>query len=141
MDGFSTRVDILIGYTAYSRYLTIRILLMKYMTIRNILTKYGVVIYDHTCRRLLLLLAFYVVLKSEMVPSLPKLQAPWKHVCEGCILGKMQRSSFPKYGSVRATQKLQLVHSDVCGPMQTHSLGNYLYFMTFIDDFSRHAWV
>ena len=26
--------------------------------------------------------------KSEMVPSLPKLEAPQKHVYEGCILGK-----------------------------------------------------
>ena len=76
-----------------------------------------------------------------MVSSLPKLETPRKHVCEGCILGKMQRSSFIKDGLVRATRKLQFVHSDDCGPMQTHSLGNYLYFVTFIDDFSRHAWV
>ena len=76
-----------------------------------------------------------------MVSSLPKLEAPRKHVCEGFILGKMQCSSFPNDGSVRATQKLQLVHSDACGPMQTHSIGNYLYFVTLIDDFSRHAWV
>ena len=27
--------------------------------------------------------------KSEMVSSMPKLEAPSKHVCEGCILGKM----------------------------------------------------
>ena len=53
----------------------------------------------------------------------------------------MQRSSFPKDGQVRADRKLQLVHSDVCGPMQTPSFGNFLYFVTFIDDFSRHAWV
>ena len=79
--------------------------------------------------------------KSEMVSSLPKLEAPSKHVCEGCILGKMQRSSFPKDGSLRSDRKLQLVHSDVCGPMQTPSFGNYLYFVTFIDDFSKHAWV
>ena len=76
-----------------------------------------------------------------MVASLPPLEAPLKHVCEGCILGKMQRSSFPKDGSVRATRKLQLIHSDVCGPMQTPSFGNHLYFVTFIDDYSRHAWV
>ena len=36
---------------------------------------------------------------------------------------------------------MQLVHSDVCGPMQTPSFGHYLYFVTFIDDYSRHAWV
>ncbi len=79
--------------------------------------------------------------KSDMVASLPPLEAPLKHVCEGCILGKMQRSSFPKDGSVRATRRLQLIHSDVCGPMQTPSFGNHLYFVTFIDDYSRHAWV
>ena len=42
---------------------------------------------------------------------------------------------------MRAMHKLQLVHSDVCSPMQTLSFGNYLYFVTFIDDYSRHAWV
>ena len=68
-----------------------------------------------------------------MVASLPILEAPSKHVCEGCILGKMQCSSFPKDGSVRATRKLQLIHSDVCGPMQTPSFGNHFYFVTFID--------
>ena len=78
--------------------------------------------------------------KSDMVSSLPPLQALLKHVCEGCILGKMQRSSFLKDGSVRVVSKLQLVHSDVCGPMQTRSFGNYLYFVIFIDDYSRHAW-
>ena len=76
-----------------------------------------------------------------MVSSLPKLEAPVKHVCEGCILGKMQCASFPKDGSIRAECKLQLIHSDVCGPMQTPSFGNNLYFVNFIDDYSRHAWV
>ena len=76
-----------------------------------------------------------------MVSLLPRLEAPPKHVCEGCILGKMQRASFPKDGSVRAEHRLQLIHSDVCGPMQTPSFGHYLYFVTFIDDYSRHAWV
>ena len=79
--------------------------------------------------------------KSEMVSSLPKLETPSKHVCEGCILGKMQHSSFPKDGQLRADRKLQLVHSDVYGLMQTPSFGNFLYFVTFIDDFSWHAWV
>ncbi|MCO5577113.1 hypothetical protein L7F22_030936 [Adiantum nelumboides] len=74
------------------------------------------------------------LLKFEMVASLPPLKALIKHVCEGCILDKMQHLKFPKDGSVRATCRLQFVHSDVCGPMQTPSLGNHLYFVTFIDD-------
>ena len=56
-------------------------------------------------------------------------------------MGKMQCSSFPKDGQVRGDKKLQLVHSDVCSAMQTPSFGNFLYFVTFIDDFSWHAWV
>ena len=69
------------------------------------------------------------------------LKAPEKHVCEGCILGKMLRASFSKDGSVRAVNRLQLVHSDVCGPMMTPSFGNHLYFVTFINNYSRLAWV
>ena len=53
----------------------------------------------------------------------------------------MQHASFPKDGSVRAERRLQLIHSDVCGPVQTSSFGNHRYFVTFIDDYSRHAWV
>ena len=76
-----------------------------------------------------------------MVSLLPRFEAPPKHVCEGCTLGKMQGASFLKDGSVRVERKLQFVHIDVCGPMQTPSFGHYLYFVTFIDDYSRHAWV
>ena len=38
---------------------------------------------------------------------------------------------------VRSSEKLQLVHSDVCGPMPTESLGGHRYFVTFIDDYTR----
>ena len=69
------------------------------------------------------------------------LEMPPKHVCKGCVLGKMQRFAFPKDGSARVTQKLQLIHSDLCGPMRTPFIGNSLYFVTFIDDFSRFCWV
>ncbi|MCO5549956.1 hypothetical protein L7F22_003433 [Adiantum nelumboides] len=53
----------------------------------------------------------------------------------------MHRFAFSQDGSVRVTRKLQLVHSDVCGPMRTPSVENSLYFVTFIDDFSRFCWV
>jgi hypothetical protein len=36
---------------------------------------------------------------------------------------------------------LDLVHSDVCDPMKTRTLGGCLYFVTFIDDHSRKLWV
>ena len=57
--------------------------------------------------------------------------------CEGCMMGKQHRQSFPKDGATRASKALEIVHSDVCGPMKTMSLGGAKYFLTFIDDFSR----
>ena len=36
---------------------------------------------------------------------------------------------------------LELIHSDVCGKIGTQSLGGGEYFVTFIDDHTRHVWV
>ena len=33
-----------------------------------------------------------------MVEQMPKAERPFKHVCEGCVLGKMHRYAFPKDG-------------------------------------------
>ena len=57
--------------------------------------------------------------------------------CEACLAGKMHRKSFPTREEIRSSHKLQLVHSDVCGPMQTESFGGARYFVTFTDDYSR----
>ena len=35
---------------------------------------------------------------------------------------------------------LQLVHTDICGPMKTMSIGGAKYFALFIDDKSRYTW-
>ena len=40
----------------------------------------------------------------------------------------------------RATAPLERIHSDICGPMNTTSLGGAKYFVTFIDDYSRYGW-
>jgi hypothetical protein len=74
--------------------------------------------------------------------DLPKLHGDFILIeCEGCILGKQHRHSFPKDGATRATKVLEIVHSNVCGPMKNISLGGARYFLTFIHDFSRKMWV
>ena len=62
-------------------------------------------------------------------------------ICEGCALGKHHRHSFPEGKAWRATKPFELIHSDLCGPMKTTSLGGNQYFLTFIDDFSRKTWI
>ena len=58
---------------------------------------------------------------------------------ENCVYGK-HRVSFP-FGSKRAKQILELVHSDVFGPVKVPSLGKSMYYVSFIDDFSRNTWI
>ncbi|KAJ4719034.1 Retrovirus-related Pol polyprotein from transposon TNT 1-94 [Melia azedarach] len=62
-------------------------------------------------------------------------------VCESCQMGKLHRFPFPSQAKWRATEKLELVHSDVCGPMQTPSLNQNRYFILFVDDLTRMTWV
>jgi len=50
--------------------------------------------------------------KKEMVVGLPLL-GDFNQLCEGCILSKHHRDSFPVGKSHRAQQLLELVHSDI----------------------------
>ncbi|MCO5581903.1 hypothetical protein L7F22_035792 [Adiantum nelumboides] len=76
--------------------------------------------------------------KTQAMRDAELWHARFGHVGYGSLM-TLQRHNMD--GSVRATRKLQLVHSDVCGPMRTPSVGNSLYFVTFIDEFSRFCWV
>ncbi len=49
----------------------------------------------------------------------------------------MKRDPFKSLGEIRSKRKLEIVHSDVCGPMSTNSIGGSKYFVTFTDDYSR----
>lgn len=59
--------------------------------------------------------------------------------CVPCLEGKMAKSPFPKGGGTRATRPLELVHSDVVGPMPVSSLGGANFAVTFTDDYSRKS--
>ena len=61
-------------------------------------------------------------------------------VCESCLEGKMTKRPFSAKGE-RAKEPLELVHSDVCGPLNVQARGGYEYFVTFIDDYSRYGYV
>ncbi|KAK2451463.1 putative mitochondrial protein [Trifolium repens] len=81
-----------------------------------------------------------VLNKKEMVKGLPVL-SELEDKCEDCLSGKQHREAIPKQANWRASQKLELVHSDVCGPINPQSNGGNRYFITFTDDFSRKTWV
>jgi hypothetical protein len=60
--------------------------------------------------------------------------------CEHCVYEKHNRVRF-SFGATREGIILQLVHSDVLGPVSVPSLGKYVYYVSCIDDFSRNTWI
>lgn len=59
--------------------------------------------------------------------------------CTSCIKGKMTKKQFPKVSTSLSKEVLDLIHSDVCGPMKTVTPSKKKYFLTFIDDYSRYT--
>ena len=59
--------------------------------------------------------------------------------CSAYELGKEHRDQFLVHQEKRQTGLLELIHTDLCGPMQTRSLGGASYFLAFIDDRSRYT--
>jgi transposase InsO family protein len=60
--------------------------------------------------------------------------------CEACLLGKMTKMHFSGFPE-RASDLLELIHTDVCGPMSMAATGGYQYFITFTNDLSRYGYV
>lgn len=77
---------------------------------------------------------------KKMVRGLPQLQASSK-VCTDCMVGKQHRDAIPKKSLWRASQRLQLVHADICGPITPVSNSKKRYLISFIDDYSRKVWI
>lgn len=78
--------------------------------------------------------------QKNMMRDLPSITMQ-DGVCEGCMLGKQRRQPFPSGKAWRAKTMLELVHTDVCGPMRTPSNEQNRYFILFIDDYTRMTWV
>lgn len=60
--------------------------------------------------------------------------------CIACLQGKQVSKPFPVGEAKRAAQPLELLHSDICGPMPVCSWGGARYLMTITDDYSRKSW-
>jgi hypothetical protein len=75
-----------------------------------------------------------------MVCGMPSISLSKNEICKGCMLGKNIKKSFPSSDNI-AQGILDLVHSEVCGPMSYPSLSGCLYYVIFIDDYSRKCWI
>nr|GEU49011.1 retrovirus-related Pol polyprotein from transposon TNT 1-94 [Tanacetum cinerariifolium] len=91
--------------------------------------------------------ACYIRDLSEMIYSqnnimigLPKLKFVKDHICSSCELGKAKRKSFQTKSTPGSKRRLQLLHMDLCGPMQVESINGKKYVLVIVDDYSRYTW-
>lgn len=59
---------------------------------------------------------------------------------KACLLDKMAKTSLNRK-SERSKELLSQIYTNVCGPMIIHVIDGYIYFVIFIDDHSRYAYV
>ena len=76
------------------------------------------------------------IIKMKKVGGLPKLKNPNNTMCNQCQLGKMTKSTF-KSKAYTSNKLLELVHTNLCGPIEIQSYKGDRYIMLFVDDFSR----
>ena len=55
-------------------------------------------------------------------------------------MGKMTKTSFSRIVE-RANDLLEIIHTDVCGPISVEAHSRYHYFPTFIDDLRRYGYI
>jgi hypothetical protein len=72
--------------------------------------------------------------------GLPELKVDHEGVCNGCAQGKNIKNPFLKRDN-KAKGLLELIHSDVCGPMPSSSISGNVYYVSFIDDYSHKTWL
>ncbi|GJS60942.1 retrovirus-related pol polyprotein from transposon TNT 1-94 [Tanacetum coccineum] len=78
--------------------------------------------------------------KNNIVNGLPKLKFIKDHMCSSCELGKAKRKSFHTKTTPSSKRRLQLLHMDLCGPMQVESINGKKYVLVIVDDYSRYTW-
>lgn len=76
--------------------------------------------------------------KRELAKGLKIRVCGVKKVCDICVKCRRSLSKNSEWKSVRA---LDIIHSNVCGSMQTVTPEGKRYILKFIDDFSRHTYV
>ena len=57
-------------------------------------------------------------------------------ICKVCIKGKQTQTPFPN-SERKSKDLLEIIHTDICGPIRDKTIGGSRYFAVFIDDYSR----
>ena len=76
------------------------------------------------------------VSKKEAVREIPQVTKPTNTLCKHCQQGNKTKTKFKskEYSTIRP---LEIVHTDLVGPIRTKWLKDEQYFMILVDDYTR----
>ena len=77
-----------------------------------------------------------IIRKKKVVREMPKISKCFNTLCEACWHRKQKKFQF-KTKEHFASHPLELIHTDLCGPMRRKGLDEELYFTLIIDDYIR----
>lgn len=77
--------------------------------------------------------------KLQLIPAVPK-QNNESQICVTCPMAKFSNLPFNLSQSYVA-DKFDLIHMDTWGPYKVSTQGKHKFFLTLVDDHSRHTWI
>ncbi|OAE22678.1 hypothetical protein AXG93_2675s1110 [Marchantia polymorpha subsp. ruderalis] len=84
--------------------------------------------------------ALKTMARTWLVRGLPLIEHV-EQVCDACLASKQRRAPFPQVAKYQATETLELVHADLCGPISPSTPGGKKFFLLMVDDHSRFMWM
>jgi hypothetical protein len=70
---------------------------------------------------------------------------PWiDHVdqlCDECLTGKHRRMPFPEEAEYHTKKGLEVIHGDLCGPINPTTPGGKRVFLLLIDNYDMFMWI
>ena len=69
--------------------------------------------------------------KHRRVRGIPSLKKPDVGLCKNCQIGKMRKTSF-KRKSYQSKEVLEIVHTDLCGPIRIESYSGDKFFILLL---------
>jgi hypothetical protein len=73
---------------------------------------------------------------NEVVREMSKIPKPTNTMCKQCLQGKQTRTKFRKK-EYSKEKLLDIIHTNICGPMKKIGLNGENYFMLLIGDYTR----
>ena len=81
-----------------------------------------------------------ILVKKNLVRGLPKMEFTKDCICDACQKGKQRKAFFKSKKESSIDKPLQLLHMDLCCPVNIISIGKKKYYLVHVDDFTRFFW-